>query len=386
MSSDRFDLIAGALPGRTEDSKHMREALALARRGWGQVSPNPLVGAVVAHGDVVVGRGWHSRFGDDHAEIVALKEAGSQAKGSTLYLTLEPCNHDGKTAPCTETILKTGVRRVVLACRDPNPEAGGGVEVLLERGIQVEVGLEAPEARRLNAEFLWFHLTNIPFASLKLALSLDAKLGAPSTRTPVTGERALEAAHRLRASHDAIIVGRNTIETDDPLLTARGDISPRRPPARIILDTEFRMKVDTELIRTIEQAPVWVIGADDLDRGEDPARELRAAGVRVLEVPRGQDGLLSMDHIWKELMSRQILSILIEGGGRVASSVIQAGLVQRMYAFVAPVFFGERGVPAFPDVPPSKMEDWQPIERNPLGPDTRIVLDHRSLHETLVQV
>lgn len=364
----------------------MREALALARRGWGQVSPNPLVGAVVAHGDVVVGRGWHSRFGADHAEVVALKEAGSQAKGATLYVTLEPCRHEGKTAPCTETILKTGVRRVVMACRDPSSEAGGGAEVLLERGIQVEVGLEAPEARRLNADFFWFHLTKIPFASLKLALSLDAKLGAPSTRTPVTGDRALEAAHRLRASHDAIIVGRNTVDVDDPLLTARGDISPRRPPARIVLDTEFRMKADAQLVRTIEQAPVWAIGADDLNGREDPAEELRAAGVRVLEVPRGQDGLLSMNHIWKELASRQILSVLIEGGGRMASSVLRAGLVQRMYAFVAPVFFGESGVPAFPGVPPSKMEDWQPVERNPLGPDTRIVLDHRSLYEILVQV
>jgi len=364
----------------------MREALALARRGWGQVSPNPLVGAVVAHGDTVIGKGWHSKFGGDHAEVVALKEAGSQAKGATLYVTLEPCRHEGKTPPCVEVILKAGLRRVVVACRDPSSEAGGGAEFLLERGVQVEVGLEAPEARRLNAEFLWFHLKGAPCTSLKLAISLDAKLGAPSTRTPVTGVRALEAVHRLRASHDAIIVGRNTVDTDDPLLTARGETSPRRPPARIVLDTEFRMKADTQLVRTIEQAPVWVIGANDLNGREDPTEELRAAGVRVLEVPRGQDGLLSMDHIWKELASRQILSVLIEGGGKVASSVLRAGLVQRMYAFVAPIFFGEDGVPAFPDVSPSKIEDWQPVERDSLGPDTQIVLDHRNLYEALVQV
>jgi diaminohydroxyphosphoribosylaminopyrimidine deaminase/5-amino-6-(5-phosphoribosylamino)uracil reductase len=364
----------------------MQEALVLARRGWGQVSPNPLVGAVVAHGDTAIGKGWHSKFGADHAEVIALKEAGSQAKGATLYVTLEPCRHEGKTPPCIEAILKAGVRRVVMACRDPSSEAGGGAEFLLERGVQVEVGLEAPEARRLNAGFLWFHLTGVPFASLKLAISLDAKLGAPNTRTSVTGSRALEEVHRLRASHDAIVVGRNTVETDDPLLTARGETSPKRPPARIILDTEFQMKVDTQLVRTIEQAPVWVIGADDLSGREGPVEKLRAVGIRVLEVPRDQDGLLSMDHIWKELASRQIRSILIEGGGKVASSVLRAGVVQRIYAFIAPVFFGEDGVLAFPDVSPSKMEEWLSVERDSLGPDTQIVLDHRSLYKALVQV
>lgn len=361
----------------------MREALELATRGRGRVSPNPLVGAVVARGERVVGRGWHAEYGDDHAEIVALAEAGEEANGATLYLTLEPCRHHGKTPPCTDAIRRAGVRRVVIASRDPNPAAGGGAEELRRAGLDVELGLEGRASKRLNAHFLWFHARGFPFASLKLALSLDAKLGAPGVRTPVTGPKALEQVHALRASHDAILVGRHTVDIDDPLLTARGERRPRRPPVRIVLDTELATSPDAQLLRTVEQAPVWIVGAPECDGFEERSRGLREAGAEVIAVPREAEHALRVEAIWRELAARDVTSVLVEGGGRVASTLLRKGRIQRIHAFWAPVFFGAGGVPAFPDLTPSRPGDWVPVEREALGVDTRIVFEHRALDETL---
>ncbi|MGH7542129.1 MAG: bifunctional diaminohydroxyphosphoribosylaminopyrimidine deaminase/5-amino-6-(5-phosphoribosylamino)uracil reductase RibD, partial [Gemmatimonadota bacterium] len=247
----------GSPPRRTEDPAHMREASELAERGWGRVSPNPLVGAVVARGRDVVGRGWHAEFGADHAEVMALREAGPRADGATLYVTLEPCAHQGKTPPCTEAIRRAGIRRVVIACRDPDPEAGGGAGALRTAGLDVEIGLAGAAAKRLNAPFLWRHRTGTPFGALKLALSLDAKLGIPDTRASVSGPAAWERVHRLRAAHDAILVGRRTAEIDDPLLTARGEVQPRRPPIRAVLDPQLRLAPTSQLARTVQLGPVW---------------------------------------------------------------------------------------------------------------------------------
>lgn len=361
----------------------MREALALARSGWGRVSPNPLVGAIIARGEQVLGRGWHAEFGGDHAEIVALGEAGADAIGATLYVSLEPCGHTGKTPPCTEAIIRSGIRRVVIACRDPNPDAGGGAEMLREAGLDVEIGIEGAAARRLNAPFLWFHSQGVPFASLKLALSLDAKLGASSVRTPVTGARALEEVHRLRSSHDAILIGRNTVDVDDPLLTARGETAPRVPPIRIVLDSGLRLNPNTQLVRTVDQAPVWALADPEVPGFEGRAARLRDVGVEVIPVPRRDDHGLRVSAIWRELGVRGVVSVLVEGGGRVASTSLDSGHIQRIHAFLAPVFFGEDGVPAFPGLGASKPGDWHPVERESLGSDTRIVLEHRRLDEVL---
>ena len=364
----------------------MREALALAERGWGQVSPNPLVGAVVAQGDRIVGRGWHAEFGADHAEVVALREAGEEARGGTLYVTLEPCRHRGKTGPCTEAILKAGIRRVVIACRDPNPVSSGGAGDLREAGLDVEIGLEGTAAKRMNAPFLWFHARGHPFASLKLALSLDARLGAPGVRTPVTGRRAIEEVHHLRASHDGIVIGRNTVQVDDPLLTARGETSPRVPPVRIVLDTELRLGLDSQLVRTVEQAPVWVVGDPEAPEFGPRAARLRDAGVEILPVSRETKHALRVEEIWRELASRGLVSVLVEGGGRVASALLGLERIQRIHAYIAPVFFGEEGVPAFPGLVASKPGDWTPVDRAALGSDSRIVLEHRALDETLAGI
>jgi len=361
----------------------MREAVALAVRGSGQVSPNPLVGAIVAQGDEVVGRGWHAEYGGDHAEAMALREAGERASGATLYVTLEPCRHDGHTPPCTDIIRRSGIRRVVIGCRDPHPVAGGGAEELRKAGLDVELGLEARAAKRLNAQFLWFHATGTPFASLKLALSLDARLGAPGVRTTITGARAWEEVHRLRAAHDAVLIGRGTVDVDDPLLTARGERAPRRPPVRIVLDSELHLSLSSHLVRTVGQAAVWVVGDPEFEGFDRRAAELQSAGVEVIPVLREANHTLKVEQIWKQLADRGVISVLVEGGGRVASALLHSRRIQRIHAFVAPLFLGADGVPAFPDLDPSEPGEWQAVERGAIGPDTSIVMEHRALGETL---
>lgn len=383
MTARGFDPIAGAPPSRTEDLRHMREALAVAPRGLGRVSPNPLVGAVVARGNQVFGTGWHAEYGGDHAEVMALREAGPRAAGATMYVTLEPCRHTGQTPPCTTAIIRSGIRRVVIACRDPNPEARHGAEELRQAGLDVEIGIEANAAKRLNAAFLWFHRQWVPFASLKLALSLDAKLGEESVRTPVTGIRALDEVHRLRSCHDAILIGSNTIAIDDPLLTARGEVVPRVPPVRAVLDTTLRLRPSSQLVRTAAQAPVWVFADPDSEGFEERADPLRDAGVEVVGVPRSEDHRLDLSAVWNEMAIRGVLSVLVEGGGQVAASLLRGGHIQRIHAFIAPMFYGRDGVPAFPGLDPSTPGDWLPMQRDSLGQDTHIVFEHRQLQETL---
>ena len=381
--TDFSNPIRGAPPSRLEDPGHMREAVELAARGWGQVSPNPLVGAVVAQGQEVVGRGWHAEYGGEHAEVMALGEAGPRAQGGTLYVTLEPCRHHGHTAPCVESVRRAGIRRVVIASRDPHSTAGGGADVLREAGLDVEIGLEARAAKRLNAPFLWFHATGTPFASLKLALSMDARLGAPGVRTAVTGPQAWEEVHGLRASHDAVLIGRGTVDVDDPLLTARGERAPRRPPVRIVLDSELHLSLTSQLIRTIDQAPVWVVGDPEYEGFGGRAVELQAAGVDVIPVRREAGHTLKVEQIWKRLAERGVLSVLVEGGGRVASALLRSRRIQRLHAFYAPIFFGEEGVSGFPHLDPSEPGEWRAVERAAIGPDTRIVLEHRALEDVL---
>lgn len=378
-----------APPRRTEDPGHMREALELAEHGWGRVAPNPLVGAVVARGAEVVGRGWHAEFGGDHAEVAALRDAGPDAEGATLYVTLEPCAHEGKTPPCTEAILRAGVRRVVIACRDPNRESGDGAAALRAAGLDVEVGLEGRRAKRLNAAFLWSRRTGAPFVALKLALSLDARLGRRGARSAVSGPAAWARVHRWRAGHDAVLVGRRTVEVDDPLLTARGEPAPRRPPVRAVLDSDLRVSPDSQLARTVDAAPVWIFTAPDALDAPDSLRRraaLEDAGVEVIDVPRRGEHELELDAVWGVLAERGIASVLVEGGGRLGGSLLRARKLQRLHLIFAPLLFGPGGVPAFPDGPLAERGEWTPVEREAVGPDTLLVLDHAALDETLADI
>lgn len=366
---------SGGASVRETDRRWMERALELAGRGWGRVHPNPLVGAVVAAGDRLLGEGWHGEFGGPHAEVRALEEAGAAAREGTLYVTLEPCAHHGKTPPCTEAILEAGVRRVVVACRDPDPEAGGGAARLEASGVEVTVGVGAERARTENAAFLWSRVTGRPYVALKYALSLDARLSRrEGERTAVTGDEAGEEVHRLRAGHGAVLVGRRTAAVDDPLLTPRGALEPRRPPIRVVLDPGLRLSPDSRLARTSDRGPVWVACGPDAP-GEARAA-LRSRGVEVVEVPRPRPHELDLRALLEELGRAGRVSVLVEGGGQVGASFLRGGLVNRMYLFYAPVVFGEEGVEAFPGPAPEPPRGaWRPVDRRAVGSDTLVVLD-----------
>jgi diaminohydroxyphosphoribosylaminopyrimidine deaminase / 5-amino-6-(5-phosphoribosylamino)uracil reductase len=363
------------MPTDATDFDHMmmRRALALAAAGWGRVHPNPLVGAVVVRDGVVVGEGAHREFGGAHAEVEALRDAGDRARGGTLYVTLEPCAHHGKTPPCTDAVVAAGVSRVVFAAEDPDPAAAGGARLLAATGIPVVGGVERAAARRQNAPFLTPLERGRPFVALKYGLSLDARIArSEGERTRVTGAAAEAEVHRLRAGFDAILVGGRTARTDDPLLTARGEIEPRVPPARVVLSADAGIPLDGRLVATAEQAPVWVLAADDAPSATVAALEGR--GVRVLRVgARGERGALD-PLVWVARLAEEgVRSVLCEGGGRIGQALLGARLVDRMYLFHAPVLYGASGVPAFPGTDVSF--EGTVVEARRVGDDTVTIVE-----------
>jgi diaminohydroxyphosphoribosylaminopyrimidine deaminase/5-amino-6-(5-phosphoribosylamino)uracil reductase len=364
------------------DTRMMARALELASRGWGQVAPNPLVGAVAARGDEIVGEGYHASFGDAHAEIVALREAGDRARGATLYATLEPCAHQGKTPPCCRSIAEAGIRRVVIACADPNPESGQGADDLRKAGIEVEIGVGAEEGRRQNAPFLWSQSCDTPFTALKLALSLDGKLSdGPGVRTAISGVEAEAEVHRLRAGYDAVLVGGRTAIVDDPLLTVRGDIVPRRPPIRVVLDPDLRLSTGSRLVQSAEDTPLWMMGAVGVRGARRSA--LERPGVRVTTVRRGPEGGLDLPVTWRGLWRGGLQSVLVEGGGRLAGALLDERLVQCLHLFYASRFIGPDGVEGFPGLSSALEERWRVIRRQDFGEDTLITLEAASLWDIL---
>lgn len=317
----------------------MRRALDLAERGRGFVEPNPLVGAVVLRGDQMVGEGWHERFGETHAEVNALTNAGAAARGGTLYVTLEPCCHHGKTPPCTDAVLRSGVARVVAAMQDPFPEvAGQGTSLLRERGIQVEVGLEEAAARHLNAPYLKLLRTGRPYIHAKWAMTLDGKI---ATRTGdskwISSPASRHRVHALRRRMDGIVVGIGTVLADDPLLTARPP-GPRTV-SRIILDSRGRLPLNSRLIQTAKEVPVILAtaGLDECKRGE-----LQAAGCEVLSLPsEGSRPLIPS--LLDELGRLRMTNILVEGGSAVLGGFFDAEAVDEVHVFISPRIFGGGG-------------------------------------------
>jgi diaminohydroxyphosphoribosylaminopyrimidine deaminase/5-amino-6-(5-phosphoribosylamino)uracil reductase len=321
----------------------IRRALELAERGRGAVEPNPLVGAVIVRDGRIVGEGWHERYGQAHAEVNALAAAGELARGATLYVTLEPCCHHGKTPPCTDAVLRAGVRRVVASMLDPYPPvAGRGAELLRAAGVEVAVGIGEAEAQDLNAPYLKLLRTGRPYVIAKWAMSLDGKI---ATRTGdsrwVSGEEARRRVHQLRGRVDAVIVGIGTVRADDPLLTARPP-GPRTA-ARLVLDSRLRLPRASRLVQTAGAAPVIVVHAPDAD----PAarRALAAAGCECLpvEAPAGQPLVTAL---LDELGRRRFTNVLVEGGAQVLGSFLDAGEVDEVYAFIAPKLIGGADAPA----------------------------------------
>jgi diaminohydroxyphosphoribosylaminopyrimidine deaminase / 5-amino-6-(5-phosphoribosylamino)uracil reductase len=350
----------------------MRRALALARRGWGRVHPNPLVGAVVVRDGQIIGEGWHTEHGGAHAEVEALRAAGPAARGATLYVTLEPCAHHGKTPPCTDAIVAAGIDEVVYAARDPNPAAGGGADRLRQAGVRVSEGVESRAARLLDAGFFARHAHAASFVALKLAMSLDGRIAAqPGARTDITGSAARDQTHRLRAGFDAILAGIGTVLADDPLLTVRG-APVRVAPARVVLDSDARLPLAARLIATIDAAPVIVVCADDAPA--DSTAALHAAGVRILPVPRNSSTGLDLPEVLHALRGAGLHTIFAEGGGRVATALLAARLVQRMHLFVSPHFLGVQGVPAF-SLAQQQPDTWECSTVEQYANDVLITLD-----------
>lgn len=322
---------------RAGDEAWMTRALGLAQAGWGRVSPNPLVGAVVVKDHRVVGEGAHREFGRPHAEIEALAAAGDLARGADLYVTLEPCTHFGKTPPCVDAITSAGVSRVVIAVRDPNPEAGGGVERLRAAGIDVVVGVCIAEATELNAAFFHSFRSDRPWVTLKLAMSLDSAIASASGTTSwLTGLPARQRVHHIRAGTDAIAVGMGTVRTDDPLLTVRVAPPPRIPPARVIFSRSGRLPTTSRLASGANETRV-IVFADTPDPGHDALRKL---GVDVIMSTSLEDAM-------QKLRQLEIRSLLVEGGADLTASILEADLVDRLILFQAPILLGEKALPAF---------------------------------------
>lgn len=329
----------------------MRIAIRESRRGF--PAPNPHVGCVIVKNGENVGQGHHAYAGGPHAEVVALREAGSQAFGATAYVTLEPCHHTGRTGPCTQALLQAGVARVVVACRDPNPVAAGGMEALERSGIATDVGVLESAAAAVNFRFLAAMRLARPFVTIKAAITLDGRIALDSGESKwITGEAARRAAHRLRAEHAAILVGRGTIQTDDPALTARIP-GVRNQPVRVLLDS-----------------------ANKLDREHRAFRE-EGRTLHLTAERMGSPGPWSADRVLTELWSEGLTSVLVEGGGKTIASFVRSGLADRLELFVAPVAFGQGagwtadlGLEAIPEAP-----RWDLRAQRRLGADLHLTYE-----------
>jgi diaminohydroxyphosphoribosylaminopyrimidine deaminase/5-amino-6-(5-phosphoribosylamino)uracil reductase len=318
------------------DEAWMRRALELAERGRGAVEPNPLAGAVVVREGRSVGEGWHQRYGQAHAEVNALAAAGEAARGATLYVTLEPCCHHGKTPPCTDAVLRAGIRRVVAAMEDPFPAvAGRGTALLRAAGLQVELGVGAAAARRLNAPYLKLLAMGRPWVHAKWAMTLDGKI---ATRTGdsrwISNEASRRRVHELRGRVDAILTGIGTALADDPQLTARPP-GPRTA-ARVVLDSQGRLPPQSRLAAGAREVPVIVATAS---AAPERVAALRACGCEVLSLPAA-DGRVELDGLLAEMGRRRFTNVLVEGGGGVLGSFLDRGAIDEVHAFIAPFLAG----------------------------------------------
>lgn len=325
--------------------QYLREAFELARQGRALASPNPMVGAVIARDGVVVGRGFHTYAGKNHAEIVALQEAGERARGATLYINLEPCSHQGRTPPCADALISAGIARVVSALQDPNPEvAGTGFRRLRDAGVEVDLAVEfSAEAAKLNEPFVHFMRTGRPLVTLKAAITLDGKISAPDdNRGWITSERARAHVQELRHDHDAILTGIGTALADDPLLTDRTALPRNRPLLRIVMDSQLRLPPDSKLVRSAkEDLLVVTTSAHSADR----RRILEARGIPVF-VADGPGGRADLSSVVDWLAERKYLSLMIEAGSKLNWTALESGCVDRIFFYYGPKILG--GLEALP--------------------------------------
>jgi len=321
------------------DESYMKHALRLARKGEGWVSPNPMVGAVIVKNDRIIGEGYHRKFGEAHAEINALNQATEPAEGSTIYVTLEPCSHHGKTPPCVESLIANHPARVVIGTADPNPlVAGQGIETLKRQGIEVTVGVLEDACKEINESFFKFIQTRLPFVTLKFAQTLDGRIATSTGHSRwISSPPSRRFAHHLRHAHDAILVGIGTILSDDPELTVR--LVRGKNPLRIVLDSRLRIPMTARILQDQDQAGTLIVTTDKAE--EEKLSRLNHLGIDTLIVPADLSGKIDLNRLLQELGNRNIASILVEGGAGILTSLLAANLADRLIAIVAPKIAGQ---------------------------------------------
>lgn len=330
------------------NEKYMKIALALAEKGVGNTGPNPAVGAVLVKNGKVIASGYHKKAGSMHAEALAIKRAGKKARGATLYCTLEACTHYGKTPPCVDAIIKSGIKRTVFAMKDPNPiNFGHGVEILRNAGIRTECGILGKAAADLNRPFIKFMKYGFPYVTIKMAQSVDGKIADAGGRSKwITSESSRQFVHRLRAQNDAVMVGINTLIKDDPLLTYRYRIRPniKRQPLRIVLDTSLRTPLRSRILKDCKSKdrPVLIVGGKGASLKKKAL--LERAGADVVLLPRTPSGI-DLFSLMKHLASMGVLSVLCEGGGELAASLLKERLADEAFYFISPRIIGGRTAP-----------------------------------------
>lgn len=328
------------------DEVYMKRVLKLAKKGWGKTNPNPLVGAVIVNNQKIVAEGYHAALGLDHAEVMAINKAKQEAQGGVLYVNLEPCVHFGRRPPCVKAIIDSGLNKVVIAIEDPNPQVSGrGVQMLKEAGIEVIVGLLKEEARALNEVFIKYISKKRPFVILKTAMSLDGKV---ATRTGdarwISGESSRKQGHLVRDRVAAIMVGINTVIHDDPLLTTRLEEGAGKDPIRIVVDSRGRIPLDSKVITAPSKALVILATTSQIEKEVEEA--LIKKGVYLIKAD-GDNGQVDLDKLLDELYRLEIDSILLEGGGELNASALQAGIVDKIMVFIAPKIIGGREAKTF---------------------------------------
>ncbi len=341
-----------------EEIAYMEEALHLAAMAEGFTWPNPMVGAVIVKDGKIVGRGYHQKAGTPHAEVHALREAGEDAKGATIFVTLEPCSHFGRTPPCVDALIAAGIAEVYIAMADPN-EKVDGISRLEAAGIKVHLGLLGKEAFMLNEVFIVNMLEKRAFIALKSAQSLDGKIALANGESKwVTGDAARQRTHRLRRRYGAVLVGIETVLADDPFLNIRyGIAAPEEAPARIVLDSHLRIPRDAQIFRA-STAPVLIYTGEDYDR--EKAADLTAKGTQIIPLP-GINGQVAIEQLPYDLYRRGIGGVLVEGGSRIATAFFQAGVWDKYHCFIAPKFLGPEGKEAFALPPVAHMTEAKEI-------------------------
>ena len=328
-----------------KEEDYMRMSLALGKRGLGTVSPNPMVGAVLVKGKRIVGKGYHRKAGLAHAEIVAINDAKEEARGATLFINLEPCAHAGRTPPCVDAVINAGIRKVVVSMLDPNPLVNGkGVEKLRSAGIDVKVGLLEDEARRLNEAFVVYMEKKRPFFTVKAAISLDGKIATKTCDSKwISNEESRRYVNKLRSVMDGVMVGINTVISDNPLLIPKV-AKPKKIPTRIILDSKLRIPLGCDVVKTAEKYRTWIFTSEACRH--DKESRLKSLGLDVVRVATDGNGRISLRHVCEVVYKREVQSVLVEGGGELNSSILRENLMDKILLFYAPILIGGKNAPS----------------------------------------